>query len=85
MTDIYDSSPAMKASKLARKGAVMKYNWLALEPGKSFQIADSQIKLGSLETLAYRTGKRYNRKFKVIHHKEYGVYEVGRIDGLTNG
>lgn len=82
MTDTYDMSPAMKAKLLAKKGAVMKYNWLGVEPGKSFTIAEDQIKLTSLETLAYRTGKRYNRKFKIIHHKADKVYEVARVDGL---
>ena len=85
MTGIYDMSPAMKASLNAKKGAIMKYNWLGLEPGKSFTIADSQIKLSSLETLAYRTGKRHNRKFKVIHHKQDNLYEVARVDGIQNG
>jgi hypothetical protein len=82
MTSSYDMSPAMKASLRAKKGAVMKYNWLGLEPGKSFQIAVDEIKLSSLKTLAFRTGKRYGIKFKVLHHTDLKVYEVARIDGL---
>lgn len=79
----FDISPAMKAMAGAGKKQ-SKYPWHELEPGKSFSVAESNIKIASLETLAYRMGKRHNKRFKVLHHKEYGVYEVGRIDGLTN-
>ena len=82
MNQPVDMSPEMKASLSTKRGAAMKYNWLGLEPGKSFLIPEDEVKLTTLETLAYRTGKRYNRKFRVRHHLAHKIYEVARIDGL---
>lgn len=78
----FDISPQLKAISGAGKKQ-SKYPWHTLEPGKCFTVADDKVKLSTLETLAYRTGKRHNKKFKVLHHPEQKLFEVGRIDGIV--
>ena len=82
MTEIMDMSPAMKLAVEngpKQRGKERKYPWHELELGKCFTVSDNSIKLTSLITLAYRTGKRLGRVFKVLHHEEMGLYEVAFV------
>lgn len=79
--EIVKSSPLMAAG-VAREG---KYPWHSLNIGDSFKIPVANIKYTTLMTLAYRTGKRLNKKFKVVLHPEMGIYEVGRLADPVGG
>lgn len=82
MTEIRDMSPAMRMAienGPKQRGRERKYPWYEIELGKSFAVPDNSIKLTSLTTLAYRTGRRIGKVFKVLHHKELKLYEVGYI------
>lgn len=74
----FESSPAMRSA-----GALIerkrKYLWQELELGESFPVSHSEIKLGSLVTLAFRTGKRLGKKFRVLDHGPEQGYEVGCV------
>jgi len=80
MTDIFPSSAAFKAAKGKSgggKGRKWVYPWLELAVGDSFPISPDKMKFETAQSLAYKTGKRYNRKFAVLNHGD--VYEVGRL------
>lgn len=82
MTEMLDMSPAMKKAVEdgpKQRGKERKYPWLELELGKCFTVPEKDIKLTSLNTLAYRNGKRFGKVFKVLHHPDLGLYEVAFI------
>lgn len=62
-----------------------KYPWHVLNVGQSFSVPVAEVKLTTLNTLAYRTSKRTGKKFKVVLHAELQVYEVARLpDPILN-
>lgn len=78
MTEFYETSQALLNSKRGGEGFVAKYPWRDVPLNKSFIVKDKKsITLDSLRTLAFRTGKRLRKKFKVFEHNE--CYEVARL------
>ncbi len=81
MTEIYDMSAAMKQSITAvKKGRVPAYPWDSLTVGKSFTVPDNTVQFASLCSSARRYGQRHNKVFKVLHHVDNHIYEVGLIE-----
>lgn len=80
MDEFFPSSitAVQKASTPVKCGGWnVKYPWRAVPVGKSFTVKLSEIKEGSLRSLAYKTGKRMNARFIVVIHGD--VYEVARV------
>lgn len=78
MTQFFDNSPAAVAKRVGRVG-LQKYPWNTVPAGKSFAVVRNDIKFNVLRSLASRTGKKLNRKFRVIDHKDNGPYEVAHL------
>lgn len=74
---IVPSSPqALAGGNDARRRGL--YPWRALGVGQSFAVPKDFIKLVTLQSLAYRTGKRLGVRFRVVDHGDAG-YEVARL------
>lgn len=71
--EIYTSSKILKVDK------IIEYPWLELELGKSFAAKKSDIKEQYLRNRASVVGKKLNRKFSVVNHKETEFFEVARV------
>lgn len=54
------------------------YPWRSLEIGQSFGLVASEVNIETVKSLAYKTGKRLNRKFKVKKLND-DIIEVGRL------
>jgi len=75
MIDILPSSDKFMGMK---RGAQGLYPWRTLNIGHSFAIHDkTTIKLTSLRTMAYKMGKKLNKRFRVCEHDN--CYEIGRL------
>lgn len=83
MSNFYDSSPEMRDQTLDR-GFKVKYPWKEVPKGKSFTIPDNQFKLATIRSYVIRMGYKYGKKFKVIHHMNDKLYEIGCLqEGLS--
>jgi hypothetical protein len=56
-----------------------KYPFDQLEIGQAFPVSFGDSLDTSLRTAATSAGKKLKKKFTVIKHKQYNVYEVARI------
>lgn len=72
---LYESSPTLMTPKVF--GRERKYPWHELTMGMSFFVPKEQVKETTLRSLAYKSGKRLGRQFRVARHDT--GYEVGRI------
>lgn len=82
MVEFFPSSDraVLKAERPVKRGGLnAKYPWRTVPVGKSFAVARGEIKVTSLVSLAYKTGKRLGMKFIVIVHGVDEPFEVARI------
>lgn len=56
-----------------------KYPWRTIEVGQAFQVPIGSVTQSSLISLAYKTGKRLKKRFKVKEYKQYNSYAVARL------
>lgn len=59
---------------------VAKYPWRTMPIGHSFAVSYSETGRASLQTLAYKSGKRMGRKFRVVDHGPEQGYEVKCVE-----
>jgi hypothetical protein len=81
MVQIFPTSGVLKQDAGAAKGKGGRkrvWPWHLLEIGQSFPIPSDRMTFGTAKSLAYKTGKRLNKKFHVFNHGD--TYEVGRIE-----
>ncbi len=58
------------------------YPWRTLKVHESFGIPQGKVNAATMRSLAYKTGKRLGRRFKVVDYGEGGI-EVGRLPDRT--
>ncbi len=77
---IVDSSKEIMEKKNEKAGKNSIYPWQTLIVGRSFIIPpEAGKKYSSIVNLAYRTGKRLGKKFRVMDHGQHGI-EVARVE-----
>ena len=66
-----------ESSERAKKIGQIDQRWEMLEIGRSFSIEQHEMAISNLRNKAWYMGKKLNKRFTVIDHKEKG-YEVCR-------
>lgn len=76
MAEVHDASVMLQQHKPNAAGAIAKYPWNDIKPGKSIFFKQEEIKLATLKSLAYKRGQSRKLKFVVLNSYN-GYYEVG--------
>lgn len=68
-----------KSDTFVSDNVLSKYPFSMLKIGESFTVPIKDSKEASLRITATAQGKKQNKKFTVIKHKDYDCIEVARI------
>lgn len=85
---IFKSSPQAGVTPI-RKG-IPKYPWVEVQPGFSFVINSSDMKLATARSFASRMQKKFGKKFRVINHGPEVGYEIAclpmsEVEAVSSG
>lgn len=85
---IFESSPKAKAFIESYKDAIgvkeqlrgpNKFPWAAMKIGQSFVVEFDKINKSVLKNLVAQKPKAIGKRFKVIEHEDFKIFEVARI------
>lgn len=75
--EIVDSSPQMVSFIAKPLEGKRVYPFAELPEGKSFLVPMNEAKENSLYVACCVNGKKFDKKFHLIKHEQYGVFEIG--------